>query len=581
MKIPYFSLAAVGLMWFVPFLCAPHFIPIGSFYAEWIAALLGYCSMMLFVSKRFWKSPEVPRVVLLPVGMIAIVLLQYLLGKIPYFGQALLFCLYFLWAALMAVVGRSLRQIFGFERIAIVLAASLLLGAELSALAGLIQHYHWHTIFDHFIMIERYSAVYGNLAQPNHFADYVSLGLVSLGMIHFRLSWRKWQVGLLAAPLLFVLVLSGSRSAWLYLASITIIGWLFGKKDKAYAPLATYGLLLLFGFLVMNLVAQIPLFSATQGNVTSGGRLMAQAANGNIRLHLWHEAWLIFLRHPLLGAGFGQYPWQHFSMGPVLRDPLIVVPFDNAHDIVMQIAAETGMAGLFLFFWPVFSWGRQIVYRKTSPELWWAYSLLAVLSLHSLLEFPLWYVYFLGLFAILAGMMDETSWRLSLGRPVALPMLLLGGLALYQTIADYRGIEAATTKRKGEQLIAFFERGKRELLRVGRYSIMSPYAEVALTPMIEVNPDRLAEKLRLNGDALHFSPIAPVAYQQAQLLALSGNENEAEKVMAMAIWSYPESFPEERRQMMELEKRYPGKFSSLVSNADMEYGKRFRIDSQH
>lgn len=581
MKISHISLAFVGLTWVVPFLYAPHHYPITTFYAEWIAALLGCFSMMLFVAKRFWEFPEVPRVILLPTGMIAIVLLQYFMGKIPYFGQALLFCLYLLWAALMAVVGRSLRQIFGLDRLAIVLASCLLLGGELSALAGLIQRYHWHTFFAQFVMVERFAAVYGNLAQPNHFADYVSLGLVSLGLIHFRLSWRKWLVALLALPLLFVLVLSGSRSAWLYLVSTASIGWLFRRKDKAYAQLATYGLSLLFGFFFMNLVVQIPWFSVTEDHVTSGGRLLTQAVNGNIRLHLWHEAWRIFILHSFFGAGFGQYGWQHFSLGPALRDPLIVGPVGNAHDIVMQLAAETGVAGLLLFFWTAFSWIRQLFYRKASADLWWAYAVLAVLSLHSFVEYPLWYAYFLGLFATLAGMLDDTSWKIGLRRPVAASMLILGGLSLYQMIADYRGVEEAIVKRRGEQLISFSEREKSELLQVGQYSIMHPYAELALTPMIEINSDHLAEKLRLNGDVFRFHPIPSVAYRQAKLLALSGNEAQAGKVMSMAIWSYPESFPEERKQLMALAKQYPGQFSALVSKADEEYGKRFRIDSQH
>ena len=580
MKIPYASLAFVGLMWAVPFLYAPHHYPITTFYPEWIAALLGYASMMLFVSMSFWKSPEVPRVVLLPMGMIAIVLFQYFVGDIPYFGQALLLCLYLLWGALMAVVGRSLRQIFGLERLAIVLASCLLLGSELSALAGLIQHYRWHTIFNHFVMVERFAAVYGNLAQPNHFADYVSLGLVSLGLLHFRLSWRKWLVGILAAPLLFVLVLSGSRSAWLYLVSITAIGWLFRRKDKAYAQLAAYGLFLLGGFVFMNLVVQMPWFSVMEGNVTSGGRLLTQVSSGNVRLHLWHEAWRIFILHPFFGAGFGQYGWQHFSLGPVLRDTLIIEPVNNAHNIVMQLAAETGVTGLLLFFWVAFSWIRQVFYRKTGAHLWWAYSLLAVLSLHSLLEYPLWYAYFLGLFAVLAGMLDDTSWKIGLGRPVAASMLLLGGLSLYQMIGDYQKIVEATTKTRGEQLIAFFEREKEALIRIGPYSVMHPYAELALTPMIEINSDHLAEKLRLNGNVFRFRPIPSVAYQQAQLLALSGNETQAEQVMGMAIWSYPERFPEERKQMTVRARQYPGQFSALVSKADEEYGKRFRIDSQ-
>ena len=61
--------------------------------------------------------------------------------------------------------------------------------------------------------------IYGNLAQPNHFADYIALGLVSLGLLFQQRKLKPVYAILLSMPLLFAMTLSGSRSSWLYLAA--------------------------------------------------------------------------------------------------------------------------------------------------------------------------------------------------------------------------------------------------------------------------------------------------------------------------------------------------------------------------
>ena len=145
-------------------------------------------------------------------------LMQFMLGKIVYFDQMMLFVLYMLWATLLMMLGHALRKKFGMSALATTLAIFLLSGAELNALAGVLQHFRWHTWLDSVVTAKNSIAVYGNLAQPNHYADYIMLGLVSLGLLRPHL--RIWQTILLALPLLFVLVLSGSRSSWLYLLAM-------------------------------------------------------------------------------------------------------------------------------------------------------------------------------------------------------------------------------------------------------------------------------------------------------------------------------------------------------------------------
>ena len=183
LHLTHISLALVGLMWVFPFLHYRHQYPLTTFDQEWWSAMLGVLALTLLAARSFWQQPEIPRIAQLPIGLIVIVLLQMALHKVAYFNQGLLYILYLLFAALLMLLGARLRECFGLEKLALVLAGFLFVGAELNALIGVLQHYRWHTFLDTVVVMKVSSSVYGNLAQPNHFANYIALGLISLGLL--------------------------------------------------------------------------------------------------------------------------------------------------------------------------------------------------------------------------------------------------------------------------------------------------------------------------------------------------------------------------------------------------------------
>ena len=129
-------------------------LPLTTFYQEWGAAVLGLCAMPLLVTRRYWQQPEIPRIVLLPIGLMLLVLVQFAFGKIDYFSQTLLITLYLLWAALLIMLGQRLREELGLPVLATALAAFLLVGAELSTLVGVLQHFQWHSFLDGVVSVQ-------------------------------------------------------------------------------------------------------------------------------------------------------------------------------------------------------------------------------------------------------------------------------------------------------------------------------------------------------------------------------------------------------------------------------------------
>lgn len=222
-----FSLLCVALLCVIPFLQPYHRHPLTSFHSEWIAGVLGLGVMVALLGRKAWAPAEVPWAALSPLALALLVLVHGLLGWSPYFGSALTAALYLIWASLLVVAARALVRECGSTLVFETIAAGIAAGALLGAWVGVIQHMRMPTLLDFLVARTTSPAIFGNLAQANHFASYTTLGLLSLAYLHVRgrAGWVTVAIG--AAPMLFVLGVSGSRAAALYLlAAFSIAAWL-------------------------------------------------------------------------------------------------------------------------------------------------------------------------------------------------------------------------------------------------------------------------------------------------------------------------------------------------------------------
>ncbi|NOU00833.1 MAG: hypothetical protein HOO95_04565 [Gallionella sp.] len=581
LRLTHLSLALVGLMWVFPFLHVSHAYPLTTFYQEWWSALLGVLAITLLLERDYWVDPAIPRVAQLPVALIAVLVVQWLLGKIVYFDQALLYALYLLLAALLMLLGARLRDRIGLPKLTQALAIALLIGAELSALIGVMQHFGWHTPLDSVIVVKMSAVIYGNLAQPNHFASYIALGLISLGLVWQQKLVKPGYIALLALPMLFVMALSGSRSSWLYLLLMVAMAWWWSHRDASLKPLLRYSLLLIAGFGLMHLVAQLQVVATETGSINTVGRLLNNQETGDIRLYLWHEAGLMFMHFPILGAGFGQFATQHFQLLPELKQSNILGLYNNAHNLIFQLVAETGAIGLLILFASLGVWVNAVRRVNHTVEHWWGYAILGVLAIHSLLEYPLWYSYFLAIAAVLLGMFDEThyrfKWRLA-GRVSLASLWLLGLWLLLQLMSGYqyleRAVAASTPATGGAQTASINVR--EALTSLHHVPLLTPYAELFMSDHMAVDAQYINEKLALNTRVTSFVPISPVVYRQALLLAQGGQLEQAKTIWRQALWSYPESRQHQQEKLAALAAKDPAHFSGLLEFALQKEQERTR-----
>lgn len=548
----------------LPFLQWRHYYPITDFYTEWLAACVGLFAILL----NFRRLSEFPRIALAPLALIALVWLQYALGMIGYPEQVVMVSLYLLWAVLLVMLGYALRQAFGLEQVVEVLAWFILAGGILSAIAAIFQHYDFNTVFAPFITPDSGESVYGNLAQQNHFADYTALAIASL--LYLAASGRMpgFAAAMIAPLLLFVLALSGSRSAWLFLAVMTLLALIHYRRAHNQVLLVG-ALLLLPAFALMQGVAHLPVFNA-HATITSGDRLLVIGRDSGIRFYLWQEAWLMFLKAPVLGVGFGQFAWHHFEFGPLYNDAQITGLYSNSHDIVLNLLAETGLAGGLIVFGGMVLWVRRID-MKFDIHAWWCYALLLILGLHSLDEYPLWYAQFLGLFMLTLGMGEARAFRLPLAHGIVALLLVSGSYLMTGLLKDYLDLEGL--------LYPSYHSGKpalepevlyESLYHFRRGTLLAPYVDFPMAEMMPVDRRNLKQKLELGRLAAHFSPSGMIVYRYAAFLALNGDSGAAKLQVERAASSDPGLLGQARHLYSGLAEKDPVEFGPLVAEVDMK-----------
>ena len=534
-------------MFLLPFLNPYHFFPLTNFYTEWLALALGLAALAPLSVKRFWDLVEIPMLALWLLGFAALLLLQLVWLDIAYPELSLLGALYVIWAAWLVWLGRVLAKSCGMERVALRLAALLVLGGLLNAAAAVLQFYGIDSLLGSMIasLGATKGGAYGNFGQNNHFADYLTLALIS--------ALYLWIKGRLTGPafvacagiFLYALSLSGSRTTWLYLlGALALSLWYRSRTDTPRlrnAALAIAVLLPLFALVQYAMSAYgLAVRPAPPGAlfvpVTPIERFAQEMAHGLLpqtggsalgtRLYMWHQALLMWSRSPWLGVGFGQYAGVFFEQAAELSRYHISHYDRNSHNALTNLLAETGLLGTGLVCAGLGAWlwglRRRLV---VNAETWWMLSLLLVLFLHSMVEYPLWHANFLGVAAIMLGMGSEPCIRLQLTNlsRFAFPvMVAAGAFALGSVLHAYRDLELAMyppVLPKNRQEIV--ERNE-ALLKLHRDTLLAPYVELTYAGIIVANRHNLQDKLALNRRVLRLLPAPELAYRQVLLLGLNG-----------------------------------------------------------
>jgi len=160
-----------------------------------------------------------------------------------------------------------------------------------------------------------------------------------------RFRGRGWCIT--ATLLGIVIVLSGMRAAWLTFALVTVLSsWqLFGWKKALAGLVAAVVVFAVLAFKVPHVGQRL----ANTAQVIQSPSSVDTALSGRVRI--WSAAICMFKQHPINGVGTRSFREAFAGCDPTPEEPALwgSGPAFHAHQIVLEIASETGTLGLFMW----------------------------------------------------------------------------------------------------------------------------------------------------------------------------------------------------------------------------------------
>ena len=275
---------------------------------------------------------------------------------------------------------------------------------------GLLQYFGAASALEPWVSSAEPGQAFANLRQRNHFASLTNIGLVALLWWANRLANTRGLRGLLflgAAVLLAAgNAASSSRTGALQLVLVVLLCLIWSRKGGGLLHGPTRAVLLCA---VVAYVVATPGLPWLAGLGSDAGIVARLNENNNAcpgRLTLWSNVLHLIAQKPWFGWGWGELDYAHFVTlysGPRFCDIL-----DNAHNLPLHLAVELGIP-VALGVCGTLAWlvVRARPWAETNSTRQLAWSVLALIGLHSMLEYPLWY----GPFQMAVGLSVWLLWQ--------------------------------------------------------------------------------------------------------------------------------------------------------------------------
>lgn len=395
------ALAWLAVILTIGFLLPNHYSPWLSFHQEFSAALAFAPLLTLSV----WRKVKPPILMWFAVGVALFVTLQYLAGQLAFSTDAWMAILYLLGFALAINAGTQLSGDINTKhseqqplRPLFYLWCCLLVAAILSV--GIAAH-QW--------LIPQYQGIYiaeippgarpfANLAQPNQLASLLLLGIAGLIFL-----WESRKISnslalILALWLNWGLVMTGSRSVllvflWL-LPAYFFLRKQAGLRLPTTAPLAFYAAYFALTWLWPIANEQLLL-------ETSRDTAVDRMGSADIRKVLWLQMLDAVSRAPWLGWGWGQI--GSAQTATALDHSATHHFFDSAHNLFLDLALWAGLPVAILSAIVLGGWSWRQVRAVRSPQAWASLMGVGFIFSHAMVEYPLYYTYFLLPIGFLMG----------------------------------------------------------------------------------------------------------------------------------------------------------------------------------
>lgn len=560
------SLAWLGAALCLAFLLPNHYSPWLSFHEE-LAAALAFLPLLAWACVQHRTAPA------LAIGAAALCLVplfQMATGQLYFSGDGWLSFLYLLGFALAIHAGScSVHQAAAPGEVRLTQLTALWVGLVFAAFVSVaIAAHQWLSLQKLGLFVADMppnGRPFGNLAQPNHLATLLLLGVA--GLMFLWESGKLHAASALAGAVLLIagLVMSGSRSVLLTLVwLVPAYAWLRGRCALRTTPVA-------FALLVaLYLLASVNWQALNEALlVASDASSVDRMSEPGIRRVYWASMLDAISRKLWIGYGWGQIGAAQTATA--LDYPPTHSFFDSSHNLVLDLALWSGVPVALLATSGMVLWFGWQVRRVSSPLAWVTLAAVGMVFSHAMVEYPLNSAYFLlpvGLWmgALSAANPTPIDRRLERWSGLSRRVAPIGGVAalllFVAVVVEYLPYE------EDWRLMRFQE------ARVGDLTPTPPPSSVVLTNLQELlrfarfkprphMPDQELEWMRRVSERYAY---ASLMYRYALAQGLNGQTEAAHLTLArLCRMHLPISCTEAWRNWQELAGNRPANPSTMTS----------------
>ncbi|MCS3805375.1 PglL family O-oligosaccharyltransferase [Chromobacterium alkanivorans] len=431
-------------------------------------------------------------------------------------------------------------------------AVLILISAIFQSLFGVVQALGGAALFKGMILVSPHD-VMGNFGQRNQFAQFLCWGGVAASYLYSKKSLGISYFVPVVVVLAMCVAWSGARLPLVYM--LGLIGLVFywlrkGKGDDAVQRMCFSLILVVFVFMffqvfnhdVLSILREIGL----KVRVESGVDRWMDAGFGARRKIEWSKAWYIFMQNPLRGVGYGGYPWQsvwleaHGGWPKVPESWLFV----HSHNLIFQLLAETGVIGtLIVIFGLFFCLAPYFIYGNQSNHGLFLISIGMMLLVHSMFEYPLWYMPFFVMLIIVCALSPARKMELSVGDGVVTGFgILVGSLCVLYFLINlpvYFKLASLYVPIDDSR-----ERVRRELQLVNMSRNVFWVQEVDLALVNYLRPGfSLKDQNDFLSGVVKSRPFPLALVKLSIVKAMNGDAEGSREMMVLAIANYPDYVP--------------------------------------
>ncbi len=387
-----FGFLALVAGWLLP----GHYPPWVSYQQQWISALGAALLAMAAVAGLTSGRIRWPAIAVFFALLSLIPLAQLAWGQIRFASDGAMPAAYLVAFAMSVAAGAFLAEQLQLQWLD-ALASAILVAAFASVLIALVQ---WLQLSESIFIapLPAGDRPFGNLAQPNHLATLLCLGVTCVVWFFERRRLNGLSSSMLVGWLGWGIVMTQSRTSWLFVVALVV--WWAAMRSRIGLRLGTKAVAWSVLFFVLGVVCWTPINRL----LLLSGLHVGEHLQSNLRLLHWatlldavgHSPWL----------GFGWLQVTRAQELTALSHPASHEMLQDSHNVVIDLMVWAGIPVALLTVGVVAVWLVLAIRRCRQAAVWILLASIAAILTHALLEFPLDFSYFLLPLGLLMGSVE-------------------------------------------------------------------------------------------------------------------------------------------------------------------------------